>query len=863
MSLHMNYLRIIVALFLIHSLFSCENNKVDSTNAPSQNRLVEKHIPSDEFFLQRAYPDRKFNFNAYEKALKDVKQTSLNRSNIPDGFDTPWTVQGPGNIGARINVMAVHPTNEAIIYAGFSQGGLWKTTDGGINWKPIFDDQVFLAIGEIVLDPNNPDIVYVGTGDPNISGYPFIGDGIYRSLDAGETWQHLGLTDQRIISKISIDPSDSNTIYVASMGLPFERNEERGLYKSMDGGQTWNQILFINNETGITDLIMDTTNPSTLYAATWTRIRNNQESLLTSTEAKIYKTTDGGETWDALSGGLPQEKMCRIGLAISEQNTDHLFAIYVDTTYQLHHIYKSIDAGMNWDTLNTSSNSGMSDNALGGFGWYFAKIAVNPNDEDDIFLLGVDLWRSVDGGQSWDLGTPPWWQYDVHADKHDLVFGPNESIFLGTDGGAYKTTVFGEEWTDIENIPTTQFYRVAYNPHLPELYYGGAQDNGTTDGNAETINDWGRIYGGDGFQTRFNPDNSNIMYAETQRGNIVYSSNGGINFQGGTDGIGEEDRNWDMPYIISPHNSYTLYTGTNQVYRTTVAGQPEWESISEDLTDSDTTISRYHNITTIDESPLVEGLLYVGTGDANVHRSDDGGLNWLPIFDSLPNHYVTAIHASPINEDVVFVSHSGYRNNDNTARIHRSDDRGENWYSIAGDLPDIAINDVLVLPNYQDSVLFVATDGGVYASINAGEDWDRLGDGMPIVPVYDIEWNEYKNEVFAGTFARSIMSFPLDSIGLVNDIDVATSPTIKPIEKLNIFPNPATSYIQVEFNNPEAHKSTEIVILDIQGRLIEQTTLSPKGNVSHQFDVSNYASGQYFVKAKIRHTIYTGRFMVQ
>jgi photosystem II stability/assembly factor-like uncharacterized protein len=831
------------------------------------NRLDEKHQPGEEFFLQRSYPDGQFSIRAYTRGLEEARQSDALARTV-NGFDETWTTQGPGNIGARINCVVANPQNENIIYAGFSKGGVYRTTDGGQNWSPIFDDQLFLSTGDIVLDPNDPNIVYVGTGDVNISGYPSIGDGLYRSVDGGDTWFNLGLEAQRIISKIVIDPTNSNRIFAAAMGLPFERNNDRGLYRSEDNGANWEQVLFLSDSTGVIDVVMNPQNPDIMYAAGWDRIRNNVESLVSGNGARIYKTVDGGDNWTMLEGGLPNDiPHSRIGLEISGTDPDVVFVQYVGTSLQLENVYKTTDAGNSWFPIPTNEvSTGLPEGILGGFGWYFGKIRVNPNDDNDIFLLGVDLWRTLDGGNSWFMATPPWWEYSVHADKHDLVFLPSGNILLATDGGLYRTDINTEIWEDIENIPTTQFYRVAYNPHQPDFYFGGAQDNGSTGGNAAGINEWARIYGGDGFQMAFDPGNPDRFFVETQNGNISVTEAGGAFFDDATFGIDFSDRrNWDMPYFISPHNSQVLYTGTHRVYRGE-GSNPFWSTISEDLTDGTDEQHRYHNITTIAESPLLEGLLYVGTGDGNVWRSGNAGNSWEAISSGLPDQYVTDIVASATDEDVVYVTYSGYRDNDNLARVHRSANRGDSWTDISADLPDLAVNALLVLPDFSDSILFVATDGGIYGSVNQAESWERVGTNMPYVSTYDMVLNPSKNELVAGTFARSIMSYPLDSLiesiqpevedtMMVNQQEVFVIPN-----QLDIWPTIASDFIQIELGNIEENRPFEIVILNNAGVLLyHQKGQGQSG--SYRVDVSDWGSGLYFVKAKIRHQVLGGKFV--
>jgi len=722
---------------------------------------------NDHFFGLRAYPDKVFDFKAYMKALDNVYQeTKVATKSVAD-FDKTWRQEGPNNIGGRINAIAIDPTDDDIMYAGAASGGVFKTTDGGTNWEPIFDDQPFLTIGTIEIDPTNNNTIYVGTGDVNIGGYVAVGDGLYRSTDAGATWEHLGLTNQRIISKVKIDYNNPSTIYVGTMGMPFERNEERGLYKSTDNGATWEKILYVSDEAGVIDLIMDHSNPEVLYAAFWNRIRNNTESMSFGQDARIWKTADGGTTWEMLEGGLPMGEQSRIGLAMSATNSEKLYAFYVDTTHFTQGMYQSLNGGTTWNALNTDILK--EETAVGGFGWYFSVIGVNPENDEHVYVLGVDLWDSQDMGNNWERTAPIWWTYEVHADKHALAFVDGNTFVIGTDGGMYKTTDGGASWTDIENLPNTQIYRVANNPHIVGggEYTVGCQDNGTTTGNYQTPN-WPRLYGGDGFQPIHNPDASNIMYAETQNGGLVVSTNEGGSFDDFTFGInGEDRRSWDMPFIMSPHNSNTLYTGTHKVYRATQGPSSTWQTVSESLTDEPESDddNRYHVITALDESPVVEGRVYVGAVDAKVWVAADidNGV-WTDISAGLPERYVTSIKGSPTDANTVYVTHSGYKDNDNIAHVHKSTDNGATWVDLSGNLPDIACNDIFIIPEHNDSILFVGTDAGVYGTIDGGVTWDRLGNNMPMFQIFDLAIDLEDKRLIAATFARSLWTYDLMSV---------------------------------------------------------------------------------------------------
>jgi photosystem II stability/assembly factor-like uncharacterized protein len=842
---------------LIFLLAACLSSCYKS-NPPSENTSDKwnvKTYPFEDFHLRRSYPDPYFDLKTYEKGLRQARQMSIEKG---IGFDAEWTVQGPGNIGARANTIAVHPTNENIIFTGFSNGGVWRTTDGGANWESVFDDQLWLSIGDIAFDPINPSTIYVGTGDPNISFFPMIGDGIYRSTDGGDTWENIGLQAQRVIPEIIVHPTNPQIIFAASMGLPLVRDNARGLFRTKDGGNTWEQVLFISESAGVIDIQMDPFNPDVLYASGWDRVRNNQESLVVGEGAKIYKTTDGGDNWEQLEGGLPTGELGRTGMAISALTPDLVYAMYMGIDQNIYGIYKSQDAGATWDSLDITGVQG----AMNSFGWYFGQLRVHPANDDELFVLGVDLWRGTPATDDWQLAAPEWWFYEVHADKHDLVFANSGNMYLATDGGLYISTDDNDSWIDIENIPTTQFYRVAYNPHEPDYYFGGAQDNGTSGGNASTINDWIRIYGGDGFTPVFHPLDPDIFYCETQNGNIVVTTNGGIFFDSADDGIANNDRrDWDMPYFMSPHNPDVLYAGTYRVYKSESGETPLFAPISPSLTDEVTLATRYHTITTLSESPLQAGLIYAGTVDANVQRTDNDGDTWINITNGLPERYVTEVKASPTNVDWVYVTHSGYKDNEFIPRIHRSKDRGATWEDISNDLPDLAINDVFILPGHEDSILFVATDGGIYGSLNSGENWSRLGTNMPYVPSFDLDWNAAQNTLIAGTFARSIMTYPIDSLiaSPPNDTSTAVSNFIADRLTLETFPNPAKNEINITFPGHPG-KSSEVVVLDMNGKLVKKGK-SAGVKIQVKMNIADLPSGSYFVKSKTGSIIRSGKFI--
>lgn len=838
----------VVLAFLVFLLRSVPREAETPLPAPAETQRDSGELrdtglwPAEWFYALRDYPRFRPDVQAFSKALSTAKNAAAQRSGLP-GFSAPWTVQGPGNIGARINTIKVHPTNPDIIYIGYSGGGVWKTTDGGQSWNAVFDQQTFLAIGDIELDPQNPEIVYVGTGDPNISGYPFIGDGLWRSPDGGQSWQHLGLENQRIISKIIIHPANPDVLLVGTMGLPFARDNQRGLYRSTDGGQSWQQTLFVADSVGVIDMALSPDNPDVLYAATWDRIRNNQESVVSGLNARVWKSIDKGLNWTPLTGGLPETARSRPALAVDPADGDRVLAMFAGENLGFDAIYETTDGGNNWQQLPvTDLNPGFQSN----FAWYFGKIFINPFDNQDVWALGVHSVRSWDAGYNWYDAN----DWETHADHHDLAFLGPQSFLLATDGGLYRSDDGGNAWTKIENVPATQFYRVGYNPHQPALYYGGAQDNGSLAGNASGLDEWLHLYGGDGFQPVFHPFDPGIFYFEWQNGNIVGTVDGGGWFDNATAGIDPSDRrHWDMQYLLSPHDPDVFFTGTYRVYQG-FGHPPGWAPVSDDLTDGVIFGERYHTISTLDESPLTPNLLYAGTTDGNVWRGELNSQTWTNVTAGLPDRYVSCVKGSPGDPDRVFVSHTGYRDGDFTALVHRSDDRGDTWVAISGDLPPLAVNDLLILPGHQDSILFAATDGGVYGTLDGGQHWERLGAGLPFVPVYDLDLNVENRTLMAGTHARSILSFPLDSLQTGGESNTF-SPQAGRLPRLIVTPSLASGgAVTVAAENLKPRQLTELFIVNLAGQICAQEQFGGQPNGVKVFDSQKFAPGVYVAFAR-------------
>jgi len=743
--------RLVFFLFLLLFSVACNHRLSEQKDA-----LSEKCGPYDLFAFQRSYPDPDFDWKGWRNAmetvrLKEKRGVQERGSTGCDNNATNWTLQGPANVAGRVNALAVHPNDELTVLAGFAGGGIFKTIDGGVNWYPVFDDQPELAIGDITYDPVNPNIVYAGTGDVNIPSIVFNGNGVYKSIDGGEHWQYSGLSEAGIISKIQVDPLNPQILYAGAMGNPYIRDNQRGIYKSTDGGQHWQQVLLVSNQAGASDLLINPSNPQILYASFWDRIRSNTESVIYGPNARIYKTTDGGANWTQLGGGLPNGIMGRTGLVMSLQNPDKIYAVYVDTLSKPGGIYKTTNGGASWTSVSIASLT----NAYSDFGWYFGKLRISPTNDEEIYLLGVLLWKRVPVSGIWQNAA------GGHSDSHDFVLLPSGRRYWANDGGVYRSAPGVSNFTKCVNLPTTQIYHTDFNSNKPNTYYIGAQDNGIQKGSGAAINNWSALFFADGFNCVFTPGDSSTFWVETQNGAVHKTSDGGANWIQGSETFDTGDRtNWDAPFFMSAHNPPKRFAGTYRVHSTT---NDFWDPISGDLTDGNIYGARYHNISALNESPVLAEKLLAGTSDGNVWRREPAG-TWVKINNGLPDRYVTSVHGSTVAADRIFVTQSGFRDNEVIPHVHRSDNNGQSWVNISGDLPQLPVNDLFIMPGQSDNVLFVGNDAGVYFTLNGGQHWARLGANMPYIAVFDLEHNPVRKELMAATFARGLWTFPLDSV---------------------------------------------------------------------------------------------------
>ncbi|MBD3166177.1 T9SS type A sorting domain-containing protein [bacterium] len=712
-------------------------------------------VPAEFFMRQRLGQNlQALDHEKVQRAKEAV--LSLPRSSE---LDEPWTFEGPTNIGGRITAIAVHPDYPDTVYAGAALGGVLASYDGGEIFEPIFNEYQNLSIGAMAVDPNDHLKLWVGTGEANSSGDSYEGYGIFLTEDGGESWELKGLEASAHIGKIAIDPSDTDRIFVAAAGKLFGTNSERGVYRTTDGGDSWERVLFVNDSTGCIDVAVDPDRPDTVYAAMWERVRRPWERRAGGEASGIYRSTDGGDSWEELTDGLPDgDDIGRIGLAVAPSDPDRVYAFYCDHPGYFIDVYRSDDNGESWSAMNVPSWIG--NNICSSFGWYFGQIRVAPDNENEVYILGVNMAKSFNGGSTWNYVFD-----DAHVDHHDLWINPNnpDDVISGHDGGVNRSTNGGSSSDRFTSLPVTQYYAISIDPHNPDHLYGGTQDNGTMRRTDDQVDNYDHIYGGDGFYTWVNWSHSNVVTACYQWGGLGISYNGG-NYFNGVGAFSNDRTNWMTPYIFDPHNPDVMWLGTNRVWRGDTFDDDNWDPVSADLTGGPgPTGYTYGTITTIDVSPADSNVIWVGTDDARVWLSQDRGDTWDRVgTDDLPELWVTRVVPHPDSASVVYVTFSGYEEGDLTPHIRRSDDYGDSWSNPVNDIPPgTPVNDLIIDPQ-RTSDLYAGTDWGVLVSTNHGAEWSQLGTGLPSSAVFDLDFHPESRELVAGTHGRSMWSYQLE-----------------------------------------------------------------------------------------------------
>ena len=713
-----------------------------------------------------------------------------------------WRSIGPSLTSGRISDIAVNPNNPFEYYVASSAGGVWKTINSGIEYTPVFDGEGSFSIGCVTIDPNNTNVVWVGSGENNNQRSVNYGDGVYKSTDGGASWTNMGLKTSEHIGRIVVHPDNSDVVYVAAIGPLWSKGGERGLYKTTDGGKTWKAVLTVDEHTGVNDVVMDPRHPEVLYASTFQRRRHVYTYVGGGPGSGLHKSTDGGETWTKIQNGLPTTELGRIGLAISPANPEFIYAI-VEAADGKGGFFKSTNRGSSWEKMGDHSTSGN----------YYQEIIADPIDENTVYSM--DTWMSVtkNGGKSFDIVGEDY----KHIDNHCMWIDPNNNKhwLVGSDGGVYETFDAAKTWDFKENIPVTQFYKVAVDNAYPFYnVYGGTQDNFSIGGPSRVITDhgitnfdWFITNGGDGFESQIDPENPNIVYAQSQYGFLVrYDKKSGEAV-----GIQPKERqgenaykfNWDAPLVVSKHKSGRLYFAANKLFKSDDYGN-SWSVISDDLSQQidRNTLNVYDRIVSIDavakngstspygaivalsESPIDENLIVVGTDDGLIQITEDGGKTWRKVsaISGAPNmSYLNNVHASKHNANVIYAAFNHHKYGDFKPYLFKSSDKGRTWTSISGNLPERGSVYAFEEDHKDANLLFCGTEFGVYFTPNSGGRWKKLGNGLPTTLVRDIAIQERENDLVLGTFGRGF--YVLDDYSSLRTIE-----NENPKEKAIIYP---------------------------------------------------------------------------
>lgn len=839
----------------------------------------------------------------------DMKESSVFKN-------LKWRNIGPYFMGGRVTDIEAYEKDPYKFLVATASGGLWITRNNATTWTPIFEGESAISIGDIAISQTDDRLIWVGTGESNCFSDMFPGTGVFKSIDGGKTWENMGLSDTHFIGRIVIHPLDNNIVFVAALGHLYNHNEERGVFKTTDGGKTWEKVLYVNSQTGAVDLVMHPQNPQILYASTFDKEKQPWKMTRSGTGSSIYKTIDGGKTWKKAVNGIPQNKYVgRIGLAVCRSNPDVIYAYldnqetrpeqkkhkksesgitidmikkmkkddflkidnkklqlcldennvapfftaeifkefvrtgrlniqtvaefvesFQDSIYIFNikgpEVYKSSDGGESW----RKTNNEYLDHVFYNFGYGFGQIRVSPGNENVVFILGIDLFKSIDSGKTFKVASMPETYYtkdEVHVDHHAMWIDPDNPrrILLGNDGGVNISYDEGNTWQNIDNLPIPQCYTINYDYRQPYHIYIGLQDNGVNVGPSnfrygDRVNTWEMILEGDGAYVQPQPGNPHIVFAARELG-CIYRINRKnkkhtlIQPQSG-DKNNQYRFSFLSPFIISHHNPYILYMGANKVLKSVDEGE-NWIEISQDLTDKQHIKENpsYAAMTSLDESALTPNILYAGTEDGNAWVSRQGGHQWENISMGLPKKRITRIVASKFKQERVYVTLSGIYEGDYNTYVFVSENYGKNWTSISSNLPGAEPVQVIREDPGDEDILYLGTDLSIYVSLDSGKRWHSLKCNLPTNPVHDLRIHPREKELMIGTHGRGVYLLPVKPIHQVSEV------IEKPLHLFKIEPvDPDKNEIMGEnaliieyFTNDEAHIT--LSILDQKGRTIK------------------------------------------
>jgi photosystem II stability/assembly factor-like uncharacterized protein len=700
---------------------------------------------------------------------------------------------GPALTSGRVADIAVHPTDKTIWYVGAAAGGVWKTTNAGISFTPVFDAEGSFSIGTVTIDARNPNVVWVGTGENNVQRVVAYGDGIYKSVDGGKSWTNMGLKESEHISRIVVDPRNSDIVYVAAQGPLFRKGGDRGVYKTTDGGRNWTRILSVDDWTGANDIQMDPRNPDVLVATTWQRNRRVFAFIAGGPGSAVYRSVDGGRTWNKSQSGFPSEELGRIGLSWSLADPNIVYAV-ADAANGKGGFFRSRDAGASWERMSGYQTGGN----------YYNEIFADPKHADRVYAVDVNLQVTEDGGRTFHRVG----EVFKHVDNHSVWIDPDatDHLVVGCDGGVYETYDRGRTWRFMANLPITQYYRVVTDESKPFYrVYGGAQDNFSVGGPSRTRTnngirnaDWFITSGGDGFGSVVDPVDPNTVYAESQFGGLSrFNLKTGevVGIQPFDEANGEALRwGWDSPLFISPHSHTRVYFAANRLYRSDDRGD-SWRAISPDLTRQidrnrlramdrmwgvdavgrNVSTTLFGTIITIAESPVKEGVLFAGTDDGRLSVSEDGGGRWRSVdhFPGVPDtSVVQRVLPSVHDVNTVYAVFQNYQSGDFKPYVAKSTDLGRTWTNITGDLPVRGSSWTIAEDHVDRNLLFVGTEFGLFFTRDGGKRWVQLKGGLPTIQVRDLAIQRRENDLVVATFGRGF--YILDNYAPLRSIDEQT-----------------------------------------------------------------------------------------